>query len=295
MSLAREVTWHPELQQLVFSPLAEQDQLRGASVASVGRRVLAAGSVHVLSDHGEGAQAEVEVTFELPERNASLGVSVMAGADPSTSGMLFFFEFSPRPTLTAQHTITVGSVNLSISSQYAQWMPNKVLPCCGQYGQTNLTNAHSCKQGCAADEKCEAWTFQPIAKRSTGRCTKLKFVYNTAQTMWRPPLDAVGSTSGVRSPSKLLGGKTDTLRLSPHEKTLSLRVYVDNDMAEAFWQHGRVVMTRQAAPTEEAGIALHAIDGAVVEQADVWRVNDIWVAPEAVLRTPHPHPQHQGV
>lgn len=57
-------------------------------------------------------------------------------------------------------------------------------------------------------------------------------------------------------------------------------------MAEAFWQQGRAVATRQAAPTEQAGIALHSSAAMTVSHAQVWRVGDIWVTPEEVLRTP---------
>merc|ERR1719230_2239689 len=33
-SMPREITWHPELQQLVFSPVEEQDSLRGKQIGS---------------------------------------------------------------------------------------------------------------------------------------------------------------------------------------------------------------------------------------------------------------------
>ena len=38
-TLPREMTWHAELQQLVFSPLPEQTQLRGAVIGQLAKQV----------------------------------------------------------------------------------------------------------------------------------------------------------------------------------------------------------------------------------------------------------------
>ena len=38
--MPREVTFDPELQQLVFSPLPEQDRLRGAQLTDLGEILL---------------------------------------------------------------------------------------------------------------------------------------------------------------------------------------------------------------------------------------------------------------
>ena len=128
LSLPREVTWHPELQQLVFSPLPEQDMLRGSVLTELGRMPLSAGGVLPLAvPAGNGSQAEVDVTFALPDGNASFGVSVMGGADPAASGMLYFVHFWRGGTAGVPHSIQVGSVNLSISSQYATWSERRRL------------------------------------------------------------------------------------------------------------------------------------------------------------------------
>ena len=291
--MPREITWDAELGQLVFSPLNEQAQLRAKPLVSLGRTPLAAGSAYRLGhwSRGEGRQAEVEVVFLLPEHAASFGVSVMADADLTRSGMFFYADYTPstaRPG--APHRMTVGSVNMSISSQYAQWMPNKLLACCGQYGIRNENSPDSCKLACSADDSCTAWTFQPISHApdslGPGRCSKLTSVRNTAHTMWTPPAVSEGATSGVLAPSTLLGGRTDTLRLSPRDRTLSLRIFVDHGITEAFWQRGRVVTTRRADTSAEAGVVVHASAAIVLERAAVWRVGDIWVSPEEVLRTP---------
>ena len=101
-----------------------------------------------------------------------------------------------------------------------------------------------------------------------------------------------GATSGVLgAPSKLLGGKTDTLLIAPTDTNLTIRVYVDHGLAEGFWQGGRVAMTRIATPAytgASEGFAVHAVDAVALVRAEAWRVGDIWVSAEEVLRTPRP-------
>jgi len=312
LSLAREVTWHPVLRQLLFSPLAEQDGLRQLpKLVDEGPIPLGAGGVHQLGTWaagGAGRQSEVEVSFALPRHAASFGVSVMGDGD-GTTGMLFFAEYVPPPTaqrlgrrlphrmgamLGAPHAIRVGSVNLSISTQYQPWMPNTTLWCC-DYTSVNGTDAAACQAACvAAAPTCAAWTFSAADAQhgAPPKCTLRSAVANTAQTMWRPPIRSEGATSGVLgAPSKLMGGKTDTLLIAPTDTNLTIRVYVDHGLAEGFWQGGRVAMTRIATPAytgASEGFAVHAVDAVTLVRAEAWRVGDIWVSAEEVLRTPRP-------
>ena len=75
-TMPREVTWNPELQQLVFSPLPEQDALRGAVLADVtDPKPIAAGDVVTLMPKADaGNCSEVEVNFEIPSAAARVGV-----------------------------------------------------------------------------------------------------------------------------------------------------------------------------------------------------------------------------
>ena len=111
MSLPREVTWHPELQQLVHSPLPEMAGLRvEPALASLGRIQLdrpagsqlsldlpaglgrqvaspsSAGfpSLRIICSLLRPLQAEVLATFELPAQNTTVGVVVMAGSCTSS-------------------------------------------------------------------------------------------------------------------------------------------------------------------------------------------------------------------
>jgi len=111
-SLPRMVTWNPELQQLVHSPLEEQDQLRGSKIVDVHNVSLIANSLIPLqTPPGAGKQAEVEVTFALPSTAARLGVVVMASDAAITNGSLFYIDYVP-PTVEqigAPYTVTVGA------------------------------------------------------------------------------------------------------------------------------------------------------------------------------------------
>jgi hypothetical protein len=124
-SLPRAVTWHPELQQLVYSPLDEQDELRTAKLAVVSNVALAPNQTLPLRlPWGVGRQAEVEVSFTLPSTTARLGVVVMSGTDAAASGTLLYIDYVP-PTVeqTAMangisgsgtpYTVSVGARPLS--------------------------------------------------------------------------------------------------------------------------------------------------------------------------------------
>ena len=85
-TLPREVTWHPELQQLVYSPLEEQNALRGDVLGklSAGTSIAATTPHHILNvKHAKdaGRQAEIRVSFARPAAPARLSVSVMGGAE----------------------------------------------------------------------------------------------------------------------------------------------------------------------------------------------------------------------
>ena len=95
-TLAREVTWHPELQQLVFSPLAEQAALRGRVVGALGARAaLPDGRAVALGlPAGVGDQSELVVSFVRPAAAANLSVRVMADASGG-GGAEFVVEYAP--------------------------------------------------------------------------------------------------------------------------------------------------------------------------------------------------------
>ena len=101
-SLPREVTWHPELQQLVFSPVEEQAQLRGAIIGSIAPRTSLPSSAATALALGlpaqKGNQSEVRVSFDrasLPHSPVRLSVHVMADVSRGKPGTEFYIEYAP--------------------------------------------------------------------------------------------------------------------------------------------------------------------------------------------------------
>jgi len=112
-TLPREVTWHPELQQLIFSPVKEQDSLRGDTIGTItkGTRISRRGPW--IGDAGGAAQSEIRVSFELPTSPVSLTVTVMA--DKQGTGSDFTIDYVP------------GASNATCHGGGASW-PLKLLP-----------------------------------------------------------------------------------------------------------------------------------------------------------------------
>ena len=82
------------------------------------------------------------------------------------------------------------------------------------------------------------------------------------------------------------GGTQDKLKLSPNDKEIKIRVYVDNTFSECYWQHGRVAMTITTPATPQAAMAVTATGAVSLQSAEAYAVNSIWVAPKDVTDTP---------
>jgi hypothetical protein len=319
-TLPREVTWNPELQQLVHSPLVEQDALRGvelADLAPVAPVAVPAGHTVVLYGGADGAtranQSEVEVTFALPTAPypavTRVGVVVMGGADPSVSGTSFWIDYQAPDSAAAVaadpwYTVRVGASAVTAPtpaptppaptppspappSPWKRIMEDTDLPG-GDFSVKKVayTDPLLCQKACDDEEKCATWTLVPASK-----CC-LKGSYPAIKT------GVKGMTSGAKDPSKgpvpgaptpapAPHGLTDTLKLSPSDSTLTIRVYVDNTFSEAFWMGGRVAMTVDTPATANCSVALAAAGGAaVVKAATVHAVKPIWVSEAEVRAAP---------
>ena len=120
-----QVTWNPELQQLVFSPLKEQEKLRGDVIGKLNNASTKAPqpltanrslSLGVPVHHGK--QSELLVSFVRPTTAVNLTVSVLVGrgsgggsgpakgssTDP-TGGLDFIVEYVPP----SQQQLALGS------------------------------------------------------------------------------------------------------------------------------------------------------------------------------------------
>jgi len=189
-TLPREVTWNPELQQLVYSPVEEQKELRAGIIGSLKEQVLTANKTLNLGLPKQlGNQSEVIVSFQRPSVATHLSVKVMATAQGT--GVEFFVDYVP-PSNNGVSSVRVGS-----------------------------------------------------------------------------------------------GTTVDTLKLSPNDKTIDMRLFVDNTFTEAYWMGGRVAMTIVTAATEDADVTVGTDQtGVTLASATVWKVGSIWVSPEEVKKTP---------
>ena len=94
-SLPREVTWHPELQQLLFSPVEELEQLRGSVIGKLSSTKLTPNKATSLQLPSKaGNQSEVHVSFKRPTSSARLSVHVMVDAESGVKGTEFFVQSS---------------------------------------------------------------------------------------------------------------------------------------------------------------------------------------------------------
>ena len=117
LTMPREVLYHAELQQLVFAPLAEQEQLRGRALRDSGEAVLAPNTSVTISeaDWPEGAvrQAEVLLELALPAAAARLTLTLCdAATSPDAKARLdvhYHIDYSP-PALGQPYTAVVGAV-----------------------------------------------------------------------------------------------------------------------------------------------------------------------------------------
>jgi sucrose-6-phosphate hydrolase SacC (GH32 family) len=83
-TMPREITWHPELQQLVYSPVDEQDKLRLKQIGQFSGPLTENPTSLDLPKY-VGNQSEIIVSFSRPEKDANLSVMVMAKKDLSVS------------------------------------------------------------------------------------------------------------------------------------------------------------------------------------------------------------------
>jgi len=286
MTLPREITWNPELQQLVHSPVEEQDKLRGDALASIKTTQVKANQPMSLGDFPAhvGNQSEVEVSFAIPSKAGTFGVAVMANDGKLNSGMYFYVQYIPPPNKTSVYSLQVGAEALPAGAKvYQKEMPNYNLRG-NDYNVTNVdyTDFKVCEAQCAKDSKCTSYTYVIRGPKHAACC--LKTGYPDASV-------ASHMTSGVKNPAdphwpKGPAGTTDTLLMSPNDTTITIRVYNDITFSEGFWQNGRVAMTIVKQATTASLMAVGSDTDITLNYAEAYRVNSIWVSPEEVLRTP---------
>ncbi len=286
-TLPREVTWNPELQQLVYSPLEEQDQLRGEELANMDKTVLNAKQTLTLGNWADskGNQSEIFATFPVPSEAGAIGVVVMADEDGGTSTGMFFYANFTQDAIDAlksgkKANVTVGAAtggsSATGSSGYARVMKDTDIAG-DDYNVTdvNYKDYETCQKACDDDGKCQAWTYVVRPPKYASCCLKNNIPRRESRK---------GMISGVKDPSSIPTdpGTLDTLRMSPNDKEVTIRVYTDNTFTETFWQNGRVAMTKTPTITTPALAAVYS-DRATTVSVQAWTVDPIWVTPEEIL------------
>ena len=119
LSLPREVTYHPQLQQLVFTPVPELAKLRLEPLAGSPVRKATPLSANESVLLGCADTVEVKAVFSRPAHAARLGVYI--GADRSRrSGYWYFVDYRPPPTPASSanngvYNVTVGRTKLPVA------------------------------------------------------------------------------------------------------------------------------------------------------------------------------------
>jgi hypothetical protein len=148
------------------------------------------------------------------------------------------------------------------------------------------------------DPHCLTWTFTPpnttVAKSAT--CTKrtgapvpiqstIPGIVSGLSTKHMSRADALRHRQGI----------SNQLRMSSplsRDRNITLRIFVDGNIAEIFWQGGRVAqtiavetyLTPVVADTAAAAVVSDGLSGVSVLQASVFAMGSGWVTPEEVLR-----------
>eukprot|EP00935_MAST-01C_sp_MAST-1C-sp1_P000249 g249.t1 len=281
-SLPREITFNARARVLQQYPIEELLALRWDAAYSSENITISNGPMQLEGlRSGVTRQSEVVVSFELPEHASTFAVWV---GDPHP----------PDRTL-----ITT-------------WMPNALMSG-ATYNTTQAANAKACDARCAADPKCEAWTFAGVGTPWSGQCY--------LKTRASCPLPHTNCTSGGKSEEALIGcpwksadsgikltveyappanasapfydvpvratskgpNFNDTLRILAGETSVELRVFSDATFVEAFWGRGRVAMTVPVQLNASSPLSIAATSETVVRSAEVFPLRGIWAAPEALL------------
>lgn len=290
-TLPREVTWHPQLNQLVFSPVEEQAELRGTVAGSHAGTDMMPNSTAALTP-GSTNQTEILVTFAVPKTCGVFGVALVT---PGRESSWFYIDFDAT-TLSAKVGQGVLPVYPAESTAAAAAAPN--MTCARVQNNTCLTRAFPilqqfagvtdvaiCCAKCQADPDCVSWN---VNRRSKICYTRGSYVTNPgpqcAAGVLRPsppepPPPAPHPSQKYPPPGKL--------QLLPTDTNVTLRLFVEPTFTEIFWQDGRVAMTATTPTGADTRATVYAgAAGATLLSATAWTVEDIWISPEDVLASP---------
>ena len=316
-ALPRQITWHPELQQLVFSPLVEQMSLRYSPLYPSPHHVNVGADVQSVPvgpwSAGAAQQAEVLATFAMPANEAAtFGVGILGVLEA-------FVEFVPAPTGHSVGGLRSGATSPSRQVRVGVRARNTTVPggalvkrymvetdlMGGDYNKNSHrhfppgTNPELCQAECDAAEECVAWTYviRGEPKGSGDCCLKKMGATGHEKSLNLCPHHAPACTSGLKVPRHVThcdnsGERGATaaeaqLSLLPTDKELEIRVFTDHTILEVFFVDGRVALTTPLPPMgqdDDAGFELFtSAKQEIAVTVAAWQVGEIWVSPDSIL------------
>lgn len=301
--MARVLTYHPELTQLVFSPAPEYNALHTTLLAKLGRTAVRANQALSLGawPAGAGNSSDVIVNFELPLHKCTLGVSVLQGA------LTVYVDFIPGST---SHVVGIKDGPPALTP--APPVGTKGNGTCGatNFGGDCNTDPSGAWDAAAAGIKT---LDECVAKAKD--CKMASFVSfsnvpGNTDCSWFYRCDFAHlcedcSKCGIGCPKyypyesevinkqaePMLGGsRSDELKMLTSDNVLSLRVFTDRTVVEAYWMDGRVAMTSDVKPAmAQSGapqVQVFATADSSISSVNAWEMGSIWVTKEQVLATP---------
>jgi hypothetical protein len=277
--LPRHITWNPELQQLVFSPLEEQTMLRGDVIGQVKTPEELQPGVPLTLVKGRGNQSDIVVSFKRPLTAVNLTVAVLVGSARKVAAS-FTVHYTPPPPpgqcAAIQIHHTEGCFN------YSSWKQGSVGPVLPNY-QPSVDDAKLTLESCGAacyetnptslagvvgGDRCFCGTAADLATATAkalsapkGTCETMAckgnvdeqvcggagmlLVYAYSCEVGRippPPHNAAPQPVHMVGVSGT-GARPAMLNLSPADKTIDVRIFTDNVMSEVYFMDGRVAMT----------------------------------------------------
>ena len=162
-------------------------------------------------------------------------------------------------------------------------VPNEAAVLCA-----NLTAPSSTHSGGIVDALSFQINYTPPPRQQLGNDSHS--AYHTITVVGasdaKPPSAATAATNGSAGSSAGGWSFSSELRLLPDEKQLTLRLFFDHTIVEAYWQE-RVAMTLPLSTVDwegtDAELALSTTTTGFVVKAQVWSVGSMWVAPREIL------------
>jgi len=115
LTLVRELTWHPDLDQLISFPIVEQKLLRQSELLSFENITVQYNKLWFLSrhwPHAAGAHCEVQVEFALPNHPVFFQLYVMSAENDPSAGTRFYVDYHPPSTINkgSFYEVEVGAL-----------------------------------------------------------------------------------------------------------------------------------------------------------------------------------------